>query len=102
MTFDKSFAKNNTLDDVSLRWTYLMNSVAHCCKRFPLFFRSILRSTEKIIYFLSFHFFYFISTKKSVILTLINAGLFQTFDVVEKHMTTQYSFSFDANITFIF
>ena len=33
----------------------------------------------------SFHF------NKSVILTLINAGLFQTFDVVEIHMTSQYS-----------
>ena len=43
-------------------------------------------------YFLSFNF-HFISTKKSIILTLINAGLFPNFDVVEKHMKSQYSVS---------
>ena len=76
--------------------------VAHYCKRSPFFFRLIPRSTEKYqIYFLSFNF-HFISTKKSVFLTLINAGLFQSFDVVEIHMTSQYSFPVDAKITSIF
>ena len=44
----------------------------------------------------------FISTKKSIILTLINARLFPTFDIVEIHMTSQNSFSVDAKITSIF
>ena len=67
-----------------------------------LFFGWFLDQPRKYkIYFLSFNF-HFISTKKSVILTLINAGLFPTFDVVEIHMTSQYSFSVDAKITSIF
>ena len=40
----------------------------------------------------------FISTKTSIILTLINAGLFPTLI----HMTSQNSFSVDAKITSIF
>ena len=53
---------------------------------------------KNISYFLSFNF-YFISTKKSIIITLINAGLLPTFDVVEIHLTSQYSLSVDAKIT---
>ena len=61
-----------------------------------IFFRLIEVSTKKerktasirVAFFLSFNF-HFISAEKSVILTLINEGLFQTFDVVEIHMTSQ-------------
>ena len=62
-------------------------------KVFRSFFDWYLDQPKKFLdlYFLSFNF-HFISTKKSVILTLINAGLFQTFDVVEIHVTSQYSF----------
>ena len=55
----------------------------------PFFFFVWLipKSTEFFlkIYFFSFNF-QFISTKKSVILTLIDEGLFQTFDGLEIHM----------------
>ena len=46
--------------------------------------------------------FYFISTMKSIIQTLINTRLFSTFDIEGIHMKSQYSFSFDAKITSIF
>ena len=56
------------------------------------FFRSINQSINQSI----------ISTKKSVILNFINAGLFPTFDVKEINVTPQYSISGDAKITQIF
>ena len=43
---------------------------------------------------LSFNF-HWLSTKQSIIQTLLNAGLFPTFDVIEIHMTSQKSFSVD-------
>ena len=64
-------------------------------KVFRSFFGRYLDQPKKYkIYSLSFNF-HFISTKKSIILTVINAGLFPTV-VVEIHMTSLYSFSVDA------
>ena len=50
---------------------------------------------KKLDLFLSLNF-HFISTKKSVILTLINAGFFLIVGVLEIHMTLQYSFLVDV------
>lgn len=47
--------------------------------------------------FISHHFIFIASqqTKKYTIYTLLNKGLFTTFDVIEIHMTSRYIFSVD-------
>ena len=71
-----------------------INALSALLQKFSVLFSVDTSINRKNIrfYFLSFNF----STKKSVILTLISTGLFQTFDVGEIHITSQYSFSVDA------
>ena len=83
----------------------LHQCIAYCCKSFSFFFLLIHvpRSTEKMRFFISFNFhFWIISTKKMIILILLITGLFPTFDVEIQHMTSQYCFLVDAKITSVF
>ena len=68
-------------------------------QKFSVLFWVDTSINRKNIRFISYHFN---SKKNLVILTLINTGLFQTVDVVEIQMTSQYSFLVDAKIISIF
>ena len=80
-----------------------MNLLQQCTTHIDAVFHPFLVDTSinrKNIRFISYLYFHCIPREKKSILTLLNAGLFQTFDIVEINMTSQLSLS--AKITLIF
>ena len=87
-----NFDQKNSLEP-SVQLSYIVRKsaamrVAHCCKRFPFFFRLIRESTEKKIgcipvpYIkITLHF-----KKENNHSNPFNAGEFQTFNIIEINM----------------
>ena len=79
-----------------------INEHSALLQKFSILFSVDTSINLKNITFISYHLILFHFNKESIILTLINAGFFPTFDVIEIHMRSQYSFSINAMINKFF